>query len=118
LSFVIRFSDVRADYQRALARSSGAKSIHDHETLNALLVNMQVCHAAPAHEPAYRHVMRHTSPCTFTLTRWQASLQTTLSLCSRMQECRAEVAQQALRVASVIPKSNQVSDAWRVACDV
>jgi hypothetical protein len=45
LSFVIRFSDVRADYQRALARSSGTKSIHDHEALHALLVNMQVCHA-------------------------------------------------------------------------
>ena len=64
--------------------------------------------------------MRHTSPCTSTLrmTRWQASLQTTLSLCSRMQECRADVSQQALRVASVIPKSNQVSDFWRVTCDV
>jgi ABC-type iron transport system FetAB permease component len=44
------------------------------------------------------------------VTRLQASLQTTLSLCSKMQDCRAEVAQQALRVASVIPKSNQVSD--------
>jgi hypothetical protein len=50
--------------------------------------------------------------------RWQASLQTTLSLCSRMQDCQAEVAQQALRVASAIPKSNQVSGVWRVTCDV
>ena len=39
MSFVIRFSDVRADYQRALARSSGAKSIHDHEALNCARKN-------------------------------------------------------------------------------
>jgi hypothetical protein len=122
LLFVLRFSDVRADYQRALARSSGAKSIHDHEALNALLVNMQVCltKRSPSLGIKQPTTMRRTSTCTFTLrmTRWQASLETTLSLCSRMQDCRADVAQQALRVASVIPKSNQVSDLLRVTCDV
>ena len=43
------------------------------------------------------------------VTRHQSSLETTLSLCRRMHDSRPATTQQALRVASFIPKSNQVT---------